>query len=490
MTSQNDNSGEESCWKNFKKAILPTCFSILIGFVAAFFLPKIIGEEFSVRSAARAYSPLVGASRGTEGRDKVSVLLIDDRSLQNAHQSWPASYGYYARLVDALVRYRAKAVFIDVVFASSRDDPSLTRFTESVCRASEAGTRVYLAARRNETGSFKLRPEIQALVPRCVQPVAIEYDPDALDQMAWNYRLAPEQTPDGPKLSSVAATMYQDLAGRPLQEVNLPLAINWGYEPAERGVGWLVPVKSDKPGEVLPQAATYASYCRSPDNEYYETLPPAVRSIFWPEDYKPFCVFNNTLYPADLVTASEDDERRLETNVQDRVVMVGMALQGSNDRVTSPLHGNIPGVYMHAAALDNLLFYGDDFKRNAGLGEEGRWRVLVLLTIGFLAMVCMNAVGKCFKKRFSFEPEKCKSQSCRRACSAGDFLAAKGVGFIFYTVFFAGMIWFGQKFLNLGVLAVADVAGFAILSEWLNWGDRLANWWSPSKESASEHSAT
>ena len=169
--------------------------------------------------------------------------------------------------------------------------------------------------------------------------------------------------------------------------------------------------------------------------------------------------------------------------------MVGMALQGSNDRVTSPLHGNIPGVYMHAAALDNLLFYGDDFKRNAGLGEEGRWRVLVLLTIGFLAMVCMNAVGKCFKKRFSFEPEKCKSQSCRRACSAGDFLAAKGVGFIFYTVFFAGMIWFGQKFLNLGVLAVADVAGFAILSEWLNWGDRLANWWSPSKESASEHSA-
>lgn len=473
---------------------------ILIGLAAAWVLPYILGEEFAVRMAARIYSPLVGYFRGDEGRDKVSVLLIDDRSLKNSEQTWPASYGYYARILNALVLYRPKAVFIDVVFASKRDDASIGQLTEAVCKAHDAGTRVYLAARQSETGSFVLRPELQALVPRCIQPVAIEYDPDGLDQIAWNYRLIPERSADGTKISSVAATIYRDMGGELPEHGHGSLALNWGYTPAVRGVEWLVP--KAPPAHGTDESSTehgashgesgemaYESYCRQPGNPLIETLPPALRSHVYPDAFKPFCVFQNTLYPPDLVTTSEQEERDLGLQLRDRVVMVGTALQGSNDRVMSPLHGNIPGVFMHAAALDNLLHYGDDYKRNTHLGWKGdSKRVLGLLLVGFCVMVGMNMLGEKLKEKFLSTPENATSVGQRRFRSARNKLVTRTSSLVFYTAFFTFMVLLGQYAFDLGMLAVAHIALFAVLAEWLEWGEKLEEWWCGKKSEEHEHS--
>jgi hypothetical protein len=47
-----------------------------------------------------------------------------------------------------------------------------------------------------------------------------------------------------------------------------------------------------------------------------------------------------------------------------RLVMVGGHFRASNDWVDSPVHGQVPGVHFHAMALDNLVEYGANYRRN------------------------------------------------------------------------------------------------------------------------------
>jgi hypothetical protein len=45
--------------------------------------------------------------------------------------------------------------------------------------------------------------------------------------------------------------------------------------------------------------------------------------------------------------------------IEDRVVFIGTDLEVYRDRVDAPVHGTLPGVYLHAMAFDNLLRFGD-----------------------------------------------------------------------------------------------------------------------------------
>jgi hypothetical protein len=58
---------------------------------------------------------------------------------------------------------------------------------------------------------------------------------------------------------------------------------------------------------------------------------------------------------------NDDNRERL---IEDRVVFYGTGLLGVSDLVASPTNGPLPGVYTHAMALNNLLSFGDDYKRD------------------------------------------------------------------------------------------------------------------------------
>lgn len=48
-------------------------------------------------------------------------------------------------------------------------------------------------------------------------------------------------------------------------------------------------------------------------------------------------------------------------SLKDRFVLVGVELPGLNDRVLTPVHDHLPGVYKHAVALGALLHWGADY---------------------------------------------------------------------------------------------------------------------------------
>ncbi|MGI9487733.1 MAG: CHASE2 domain-containing protein [Geminicoccaceae bacterium] len=72
--------------------------------------------------------------------------------------------------------------------------------------------------------------------------------------------------------------------------------------------------------------------------------------------------------PAEAVHLVRGDAKKetLRRLFKDRIVMIGADIRGAPDLMQSPVHGQIPGVFYHAMALDNLLEYG----------PENQWRPL------------------------------------------------------------------------------------------------------------------
>lgn len=370
--------------------------ALCIGVILAFLWPKIVGEELSTRGHARLYAPFAGELYGAAKRHQTSVLLIDNAALTDAGEAWPPHYSYHARLLRALARYHPRAVFLDIYFSEIRDDPTLAALTKSLCALHEQGTRVFLGVSPDATGSAKLRPELESLEGKCFEKVALQYSPDRLDRLAWTYPLENENEKNkhGEVLPSAALAIYRQALGHQLEVKDNELALTWGLPPATYGLRWLEAAgKKHKAANEL--------YCRQ-DFGMLELAPAFIKNRQHNDAEKPVCVFHETLYANDLATSSEQEEAVLKQLLEGKVVMVGTALSGGGDRVLSPLHGRIPGVYLHAMALDNLLSFGDRYPRDLQMelkGDRSHWKLYIFLVLSLLiGLVAPKAIQAGWEK--------------------------------------------------------------------------------------------
>src|SRR5688500_2360614 len=86
---------------------------------------------------------LTGPLYSNEGRDQVSVFLIEDESLHALQMSWPLSYGDHARALDAILVYEPRAVAVDILFVDRRNDPSLEDLVTVIGRYKRANVPLY-----------------------------------------------------------------------------------------------------------------------------------------------------------------------------------------------------------------------------------------------------------------------------------------------------------------------------------------------------------
>lgn len=482
--------------------------ALLMGLIASVVLPPLLGEDLVVRQVARVYAPLAAHLHGEGRRDEISVLLIDDKTLADAGEAWPASYRYQSRLLDAVALYKPRAVFFDIVFSNARPDTSLPSLIEALCRVQAGGTKVYLAAQRQADGRFMLRPELEAAAGRCYEKVAIEYQPDAVDQTAWTYQLNDGlRLKDAPR--SAALAMYENDRGPlPASADRSDLALTWGLVPAEHGVAWSAAPKThdDRKEEKREEkedkggSATQEGYCRPSMSAVAETLPGFIRNRLISDAEKKVCVFNTTLYPADLVTSTDAEEAFVKTRLEGRFVMIGTALQGSNDRVQSPIHGRIPGVYLHAAALGNLLDDGADYKQATELGFPGdgpHVKVWLVLLIGLFPVLAVGALrrsawGKSIvewiRKGKAHPPsdEARSGKLSRKARETLGWIGWKSMVFASSFLLVSVLLFIGQSLLDVGFMTVIDVAVFSLAAEWFEWNSKLFAWWQDKPETA-EH---
>ncbi len=86
-----------------------------------------------------------------------------------------------------------------------------------------------------------------------------------------------------------------------------------------------------------------------------------------PQAEKLLCPYHRTISANHLLNSIGD--RDVENAITGKTVFYGAGFRFTGDRIESPVYGEMPGVYLHAMAYDNLLTFGRNYKR----AERSGW---------------------------------------------------------------------------------------------------------------------
>ena len=319
-------------------------------------------------------------------RAKIVVAELNDGYLQDLNTPWPPTYGAYRLMLEDVARFKPASIFLDIALRFKRADPGLKDLVATLCALHGQPTRIYLAGLEDEHGALRYVPELEEKAGQCFEPVGIRYDPDPLTKMATAYPLVGNGAPpsnatdDGlqvrQRISSAAHAIASQVLGHdievPADAHNNQMAVIWG----------LAPHQQEPWGQW--------DYCRKDFVPLLEVIPAGIRQAWQSEAaFQPVCPYHQHV-PLRLISNPESEQAHawLHSKLQGSHVLIGAAASGVNDVVFTPVHGMVPGVYLHAMALDNLLTYGAAYKHNESLFKNhlGLFLAFALLigTLNFL----------------------------------------------------------------------------------------------------------
>ncbi|MDH3064438.1 CHASE2 domain-containing protein [Achromobacter insolitus] len=448
-------------------------------------------------AAARLQARLVGGHYDIAHRNDTTVVLIDDDSLDQQKGAWPVPYRTHARWLRNIgLIHKPKAIFLDITFGRERDDPTLPELTAALCELRDADIPVFLAALPDIVGDLRLRSGLESPAGEapCFTMVDVRYTPSKVDRLVWSYPLW-----TGEHARSAALAIAQDAAGVSIARTDEAMALTWGVDNLDQ--------------------RRFSMECRQARGGYMEMLPSYLRSLLGdPDAAQPICPYTRALTLSEL-RAPDADSTRLADMLTGRYVMIGAALSGFNDTVLSPVHDSIPGVFMHAMALDNLLTYQNDYKRAL---EWEIWPPNVLWLLGIPVVMLAHFLhwlaqwlrgntrwsGRLLSppsdwRLFSDAPSLplppsadaeggWKAKAARlsallrdraarlwlarwlgsKLCIAALLLLRKAAAIVLSSLIVLYIVLLAQRWLNVGTLPIVDLAIMALAAHWLGWTNR------------------
>ena len=367
-----------------KKAFYVGITTVVVGLLLAFISSNLPVQEIAKRMTTRIYAPFLTLNYSTQGRETITVVTLDDVDLQSYGLSWPVPLDYYQRLIDRIVTFQPKALFIDVLFLDNRDDKLVDRLRKSTCRASDAGVPVFIATLARPDGTLATdKPGVlpasnveealfgarNSLGKPCVIPTLANIAPDKLDQSQWQYPL--ERNAENGR-SSVALAMYchfnQDQCPRDISE---PQALIWGTRAATTNEQTMI--SRNAAGDVNPS-------CRSLWH-MSEAIPglSLLQTMTSHSPQLPLCPYHQVVpvrafqYLDSPAAGYGFSAAEMKTALNGKMVLIGADLAASGDNVISPFHGRLPGVHVHAMALDNLIETHGHYIEDGEFGHHHGW---------------------------------------------------------------------------------------------------------------------
>ncbi|WP_161494477.1 CHASE2 domain-containing protein [Marinobacter salexigens] len=352
---------------------------LLVGYVFAFVDPFGINSKTSQALSDafdRMYSPVYTRELANfPSADLVDVILIDDfsiRSLSNPEigylqaNDWPLSYNDYGVIINALKRLGYGTIILDITFYRERRLGGETNksFQNLIRRLDylrdEVGTRVILGAGVNP------EPELEESILPLIDSVTAagltgwsgygEYYPVFLE-LGDRKTLAKAgfdaycRHPDCDDLAEAKAaplvpsgTGMHISWGQPAQRVAASLRCDTGHEPSANSVKVF--------GLVVWDAIRNLFGSETIGSGGQQPCPPI-----------PTAMLSDVFCPKGKC----DDFFPTGGSQSERIAMVGVSLPSARDLFDPPIPGRLPGVYLHAEALRNLLFYGPDYLKPIGL---------------------------------------------------------------------------------------------------------------------------
>jgi CHASE2 domain-containing sensor protein len=294
-------------------------------------------------------------------RDKLAILQIDQETLDYLRHDWPLPLSDIADMAERLACNGAAAIFFDFTasrqFTDGIDDDRIkalvgvTTPSDLLCPdgkpmprpkvffANIPGVDSLLQKEILKTGTFLVQFDVGN--ENNIYPSGMAEFPESPPE-------SNDRTPAFGLLhalcQSSSSSWCPDTSG--LNSLG-PIFLSWNGNP----VSHQTDVSSSSICNTKPIKGWFT--------QIYERLRMTVELVFHPPRYRcaPFLsLVGSDLYRDFAYKNENGDPARF---IGGRVVMVGVKLAGINDIWDSPVHGQLPGVYAHAMALDNLLTYGD-----------------------------------------------------------------------------------------------------------------------------------
>ncbi len=323
----------------------------------------------------------------------VTVVLVDDESLARLGERWPLSRGRWAALVDRIAAFEPAAITIDAWFESPapRADVELAfdlaetlRTTPGLGEAAAAlaGRLDRLAVSRDGD-----RAMARALAEAGVAVLGIACITPAMDARRRTAMAAAPMAmaPPGRALLCAAATGNTAAladAARGQGVVNL-LA-------DDDGVTRRYPFVSSIEGRAYPSLALVTAQVARPSeaDALLERALAADRGA--PALHHPATGSFRTVRFSDVLEI--DDPSALRGAFAGRMVLVGVSALGTEDAADTPLERQVPGVFVHAQALSNLLD-GAFFETEVAASRRALWAGVALALLLVMAFAPVQSGG-------------------------------------------------------------------------------------------------
>lgn len=288
-------------------------------------LTKIYSQDLLAVAMAGCYPDAKGGKCVKNARAEVSVVLLRDADLEAFREPWPPSYGFHARVLRAIRANKPKALMLDIVFEDVRNDPSIAVLAAELERYREAGIPVYSATFGRD---HPLRPEVRDKVIS----VDVPKKSDPLDRVTRFYDLF---TPAPDARLTAAPAIFRDVCG--------------GCDDGDCGASTVRVFWSDLPDESLNDR--WLDCRRRPGFPWWIVQDRG-------GDFRENCPATPTIPVSVLLEPTENDDPVIEELLDDGVVLYGAYYRGAADVMNTPLHNDLPAVFLHAATLDNLITVG------------------------------------------------------------------------------------------------------------------------------------
>jgi len=300
-----------------------------------------------------------------KAQDKIYVVLIGDEDLPlqgEGPPAWPPAYNDYTALLGALggtEGFAPAAIFFDILFENA---PESIDEVNALCDQANKIT--------NENGApviFAALPDLKkGLMP---MPSALGLCDASVETAAVGWRAGAGLYPfsvnlNGAATDTAAAALYRIAAER--GDVNKANAV-WAPGDSASNVSEMRTVW----GAIAPSGQG----CRNYRGRLIEKLGHsakilasgliphrAARKSF---DYVQPCAYHEVLSARAIINAPPEERVTYAAILDGAYIFVGADVRGIPDFVDSPVHGLLPGVFLHSMALDNMMTFEDRYLRDA-----------------------------------------------------------------------------------------------------------------------------
>jgi len=392
MTSKLRATRGHNWWQRF----LPNYAYLIV--VAFFWIVLNPFREVGLDAApvARALAFVAEFTYPDKSEGAITVLTMADSAPFLREHSWPLPTDRWRLLLEEAACSGPKAIFVDVIlYKTEQEDDGWPQLAQSI-NDIEAGRFICAPGKRapatpiffargsagDQLGSSRIGESslvVTGWPAESGYPLSSQAGPSSQAQLTAAYAIARTLCADGSKIPTCPASL-------PPQSDD-SMDVVWGTS------------KSGQTAELTDGGETD---CQSHPglvaiSDIFRSIMTRSAPRFQPCTYHAHITIEQYNDANRLCMQQNSDACQLLANtISNKILMIGVDRSSVQDKVYSPINGELQGVFYHAMALDNLLTLGKHYYKTSLDARIGIWALVIV----FLALPCaVGATRKNYRDR-------------------------------------------------------------------------------------------